>query len=133
MMKRLFLPAALAFASVAWAQSFEVASIRLHKTEIRTVGVKLSGPRLFAEALSADNLITYAYDVKDYQVSGVPSWADSKNLSCDRYDVNAKAEGDEPVKTDQARAMLQSLLADRFHLQLHREKKDAPVYALVVA
>jgi uncharacterized protein (TIGR03435 family) len=29
--------------------------------------------------------------------------------------------------------MLQNLLADRFQLKLHRESKDAPIYALVVA
>lgn len=112
---------------------FEVASIRLHKTQIQSVGSRLSGPNFMAEAMSPDNLITYAYDLKSYQVSGVPSWADSQNLGCDRYDVNAKAEGDSALKMDQARAMVQSLLAERFHLQFHREMKDTPVYALVIA
>jgi uncharacterized protein (TIGR03435 family) len=131
-MNRLFWLAALVFTPLVWAQSFEVASIRLHTTQIQTVGLKLSGPRFIAEALSADNLITYAYDVKDYQVSGIPAWADSTSISCDRYDVNAKGEGDEPLTADKARQMVQRLLAERFHLQFHRQMKDAPVYALVV-
>ena len=73
-MTRLFWPAALVLTPFVWAQSFEVASIRLHKTQIQVVGLRLSGPRFIAEALSADNLITYAYDVKEYQVSGIPDW-----------------------------------------------------------
>jgi len=124
--------AALSVAQTAQKPALEVASIRLHKTQIQSIGVKVSGARLTTEAMSADDLIAYAYDVKIYQVSGVPSWATSKTTDCDRYDINAKAEGDAPLKTDQARALLQSLLAERFHLQFHREMKDTPVYALVV-
>jgi uncharacterized protein (TIGR03435 family) len=47
------------------------------------------------------------------------------------YDIVAKA--DHPVSKDQLRLMLQSLLADRFKLALHRESKTGPVYKLVVA
>lgn len=132
-MNRLFSLIGLMFVPFVTGQSFEVASIRLHKTPVTTVGISYSGPRFTAEAMSADNLITFAYDLKDYQVSGVPSWADSQNLGCDRYDVAAKAEGDETLKKDPARVMVQSLLAERFHLQFHREMKDLPVYALMVA
>jgi uncharacterized protein (TIGR03435 family) len=131
-MKRI-VSALLVFTSFAFGQSFEVASIRLHKDRVQTVGVSVSGQRLNAEAMSLDNLITYAYDLKSYQVSGVPGWADSKNLDCDRYDLSAKAEADGPLTQKQAKAMLQALLAERFHLRFHREMRDMPVYALVVA
>ncbi len=47
------------------------------------------------------------------------------------YDIVAKA--DHPVSKDQLRLMIQSLLADRFKLELHRESKTGPVYKLVVA
>jgi bla regulator protein BlaR1 len=125
--------AVFSMAQTTQKPAFEVASIRLHKAQIQSIGAKISGARLMTEAMSADDLIAYAYDVKIYQVFGVPSWATSKTADCDRYDINAKAEGDAPLKTDQARALLQSLLAERFHLQFHREMKDTQVYALVVA
>ena len=72
-------------------------------------------------------LIGVAYQVQQFQVSGGPSW-----IGSDRFDVEGKAED---VKTDfaQLRLMLQSLLADRFQLQIHRETKQSPIYALVVA
>jgi bla regulator protein BlaR1 len=123
----------LVFTSCGWSQSFEVASIRLHKIPVSTVGVHVSGQRFTTDAMSLDNLVTYGYDLKRYQVSGVPVWADSNRIDCDRYDIAAKAEGDGTLKQDQAKLMVRALLADRFHLQFHREMKEVPVYALVVA
>jgi bla regulator protein blaR1 len=119
-------------ASCAGGQSFEVASIRLHTTPVRSIGINISGPRFTTEAVSLDNLITYAYDLQDYQVAGVPSWAVSSTNS-DRYDIAAKAEGDGTLSRDQSKKLLQSLLAERFQLKFHYETKEMPVYALVVA
>jgi uncharacterized protein (TIGR03435 family) len=57
----------------------------------------------------------------------VPRWIDSA-----RYDIKAKAEGN-PGRAMMSGPMLQTLLEDRFKLKIHRETKDAPVYALVAA
>jgi uncharacterized protein (TIGR03435 family) len=65
----------------------------------------------------------------DAMIKGGPSWA---NANTDRYDIEAKAD-DSSVTKAQLLAMLQSLLADRFKLQLHYETKEVPGYALVVA
>lgn len=69
--------------------------------------------------------VQWAYGVRFYQVSGPNS------LDAQRYDILAKAEIAVPVS--QLRLMLQSLLAARFKLTLHRESRDLPVYELVVA
>jgi uncharacterized protein (TIGR03435 family) len=71
-------------------------------------------------------LITYAYEVKDFQVSGGPRWASSET-----YDIVAKGDGN--ATRPQLRLMLQALLKDRFKLALRHETKDAPTYELVVA
>lgn len=60
------------------------------------------------------------------QVAGGPAWINS-----DHYDIEAKAAG--ASRADQMRAMLQSLLEDRFNLRVHRETREIPVYALTVA
>jgi uncharacterized protein (TIGR03435 family) len=117
--------------SCAWGQSFEVASIRLHKAPVERIGSSISGSRLTMEAMSLDNLITYAYDLQDYQVFGAPVWAVSSQTS-DRYDIAAKAEGDGVLSREQSKKMLQALLADRFQLKFHYDTKELPVYALVV-
>jgi uncharacterized protein (TIGR03435 family) len=110
------------------AQSFEVASIKLHADLVRSVGVSISGARVTVSAMTLTNLVDYAYDVKFYQVSGGPNWAHS-----DRWDISAKGEGDRILTRDEVRKMVQVLLADRFQVRLHRETREAAVYALVVA
>jgi uncharacterized protein (TIGR03435 family) len=58
---------------------------------------------------------------------GGPRWMDSE-----QFDIKAKAQGDLPM--DQIYGpMLQVLLEDRFHLKLHREIRELPVYNLTVA
>ena len=71
------------------------------------------------------SLVTMAYGVKPFQLSG-PDW-----LRTARFDITAKI----PPGTDrpQYRLMLQDLLASRFKLALHLEKKELPGYELVVA
>jgi uncharacterized protein (TIGR03435 family) len=71
-------------------------------------------------------VIQVAYGVEDYQVSGGPGW-----LASDRYEIEAKAGSADASKSDMA-IMLQSLLADRFKLQLRRDVKDFPVYHLLI-
>ncbi len=120
-------------ASCAGGQSFEVASIRLHTTPVRSIGINISGPRFTTEAVSLDNLITYAYDLQDYQVFGAPPWAVS-SVNSDRYDITAKAPGDGTLSTRiNRKKLLQSLLADRFQIKFHRDTKELPVYLLVIA
>lgn len=117
---------------------FEVASIKPHPVNgavIRMPGVGNTGLRTtgntFTEQLAnVQTLIMDAYDVKDFQVSGLPEWATSPS---DLYDVTATIPDGSSPTSDQLRRMLQALLADRFQLRLHRETKEVPVYGLVVA
>lgn len=69
------------------------------------------------------DLVLKAYDIEKYQLSG-PTWLDTELLVTARVPNGATNE--------QFRLMLQNLLAERFKLAFHREKKDMPGYALVV-
>lgn len=126
--------------------TFEVASIKPSSPDARGVMIQNQpGGGLRMTNVPLRVLITQAYDIRDFQLSGGPGWMNS-----DRYDITAKADrsaatdspppdprqlSDSQVKTmmEQMRERLRSLLADRFQLAIHRETKDAPVYALVVA
>jgi uncharacterized protein (TIGR03435 family) len=66
-----------------------------------------------------DHLIEQAYEVKPYQIAGGP------RMQSEFYDVQAKAGTD--AGSHQIRLMLQTLLADRFHLKLHRETRMTAV------
>ncbi len=79
---------------------------------------RLSGP--------VSSMIQAAYHVTNFQIDGGPDWVFS-----DRYAIDARTPAD--ATTGQKRAMLQSLLADRFQLTLRRETRTLPVYELAVA
>jgi len=71
-------------------------------------------------------LLTQSYKeiAKPEYLVGGPNWLDT-----DRFELVAKAPAGTPLDTE--RLMLQALLAERFHLAVHREQKPMPVYALL--
>ncbi len=88
---------------------------------------EIKGDRVTEQAVTLRDLMMDAYNVTDYQITGLPDWgARGDNV----YDIEARTESDSPT-VDQVRLMMQALLAERFQLKLHRESRDLPVYELV--
>jgi hypothetical protein len=125
----------LAVAAVSFAQPapqapvFEVASVKINPGPLsRIFGWSSSGTRLTLEGYPAIGLVMAAYDVERYQV------VFSRTVSPDDvyYNIAAKAPGDGAPSRDEFRRMLQALLTERFGLEVHREAKEMPVYALMV-
>lgn len=119
------LPALLC--SLSFGQQFEVATIKPvapQSAERMTSGCNTNDPGRIVcknEALSA--LLGWAYDLKRSQIAGADS------LDSAKFDITATLP--KGASRQQLRAMLQNLLADRFKVAAHREKKDLPIYALV--
>ena len=90
-----------------------------------------AGNRFFQNTVTLCMLIRMAYDVTDLQIVGLPEWSDQQKQSA-WYQVEGRAAGETPLTVEQTRAMLRTLLADRFKLAVHREPRGIPVYALVV-
>lgn len=111
------------------APAFDVISIKPTPGQPRNSGFRRASPgNLNATNATAKMLIEFAYDVRDDQISGGPGWLDS-----DHFEVVAKppeSPADEATKLLKVRT--QTLLADRFHLVLHRETRELPVLALLV-
>ncbi len=125
--------AALVLCAFARAQTgeprFEVASIKPNHSGGSRMGIATEpGGRFVATNANVKSLITMAYELKEGQVTGLPGWADS-----DRYDIVAKPESGSGWTFTDVRAMLRALLEERFGLALHKETKELPIYALVVA
>jgi uncharacterized protein (TIGR03435 family) len=118
--------------------SFEVASIKpagpIDPVAIMSgkahVGMSVDKARVDIGGATLMSLICLAYKVKPYQISGQPDWL-TAGMNADRYDILAKMP--DGADKDKVPEMLQSLLAERFKLTLHRDKRDTPVYALTVA
>lgn len=109
--------------------AFEVASIRPHPAPLnRIADYSASGPRLSLGGYSIFLLVLEAYNLRNFQVAVA-----SPGLPLDDYyDITASAAGTRAPTRDEFRQMLQSLLADRFNLKVHREMREMPVYALIV-
>jgi uncharacterized protein (TIGR03435 family) len=108
--------------------AFDSASIKPAKPGARGYSIRPFPGRVSAENVTLKLLISEAYHVHEFQISGGPKWVDS-----DRYDLEAKATANVPPTSKQIRAMLQQLLADRFGLTVRHDSKEMPVYALEVA
>jgi uncharacterized protein (TIGR03435 family) len=123
----------LLMAAGSWVlkgQEFEAASIKpsapMAMGMVKMGMEMLPGGRVSMSGVTAKILIQQAYGVRDFQIVGGPSW-----LGSERYDITAKPQG--AATPEQVKVMIQALLADRFKLQFHRETKELPTYALVVA
>jgi uncharacterized protein (TIGR03435 family) len=116
------------YAQSAVAQRFEVASVKPSSADpSSSSGIKTGHGRLDANNVTLQRCIIGAYGVGPHQISGGPDWLES-----DRFEISAKA--DRPIDDDAVlMVMLQSLLAERFKVVLHRETKTISAFVLEVA
>ena len=111
------------------ALRFEVASIKRNTGDAQKAFVLqrfLPGGGFEGFNVTLGSVIRLAYGLQDFQMLGGPKWVDT-----DRFDIQVR--GPQGAVESEAPRRLQSLLAERFALKAHREKRDLPIYALVLA
>ncbi|HKE85062.1 MAG TPA: M56 family metallopeptidase [Vicinamibacterales bacterium] len=113
--------------------AFEAASIKVNTSGSPQAHDRIQGGRYTATNMPLLVLIRLAYEpsprsrgLEPFEVTGGPSW-----LMSDRFDVNATAGRD--VSLTEMRSMLRRLLAERFQLQAHFEKRQGYVYRMSLA
>lgn len=124
-------PGSMLAQSESGLPAFEVASVKPAEPPAQgrrftplSGGPGTKSPARLEGTASMKTLLMRAYGVKNYQVTG-PAW-----METERYEIAAKIP---PGTTkEQVALMLQSLLMERFHLAVHRETKELPMYALLV-
>jgi uncharacterized protein (TIGR03435 family) len=116
------------------SQSFEVATLKQNTSGERGSGIRrLPGGRVTVTNMPARGLITFAYQLGQYQLVGGPGW-----LADDRFDITAKMEGNPEWegpgsgKPDPIQIAMRKLLEERFKLKLHTESRALDAYALVM-
>src|ERR1700689_1537871 len=87
------------------------------------IGANVDSLRAEYKYLDLRSLISFAYGVKPYQITG-PDW-----MATTRFDIVGKMP--EGSKKEDAPKMLQALLEERFKLMTHRASAEHPVLALV--
>jgi uncharacterized protein (TIGR03435 family) len=126
--------ALLAQTESAEQPKFEVASVRANTSGNVGGSVKPEpGGRFTVVNMPLRNLIINAYGLQGTQLLGAPDW-----IASERFDIAAKADGElgPPISRDgpsRLQLLMRSLLAERFKLSVHPEKREMPIYELMVA
>ena len=108
--------------------AFEVATIKpsdpAHPEQIIT----LRGTEVITTNVTVHALINLAYWLHPKQLTGGPAWAETE-----KFDMAGTPDAPGQPNVDQMKLMIQKLLADRFQLKFHFEKRELPVYAVRLA
>jgi uncharacterized protein (TIGR03435 family) len=124
---RTFVALLLAAPTVAQTLEFEVATIKPNNSGSRNSGSSTPAVGRFqGNNLTLRQLVVRAHSVRDFQVVGGPDW-----MREERYDVIGKPPDTAPPNS--SLEMLRALLAQRFTLVVHKEMREQPIYALVLA
>jgi uncharacterized protein (TIGR03435 family) len=138
-MRLVYLFLAASLPALVNGQSFDVATIKVNTTTVngnRSINWAPGG-QLNCVNVPLRMLMQFAYDLRDYQFTNLPGWADTEG-----YDIIAKpspeaVQQDPPPNSQAAMALLrqrtQALIAERFGLALHTEEREMPIFTLVVA
>jgi uncharacterized protein (TIGR03435 family) len=108
--------------------------VKINKSGLGSGDDKITlGGRYTATNLSLLVLIRFAFEqsprgrgMAPFEVEGGPKW-----IGSDRFDITATAGRN--VSLTELRQMLQTLLAERFQLKTHYEKRQLPIYRMVLA
>jgi len=112
------------------APAYDVAAIRPNKSADTGSDIDFDDYGNFtAKDATIKILIQVAFSMRRDLVLDVPKWAQEERFDIDAKMVEKSATG---LTSAQKRAMLQALLADRFHLKTHMETRTLPLYELVV-
>src|SRR5688500_12667282 len=119
--------------AVASAQAPPSAEAPPYVASIKPPAPDFPGSRMMMQpgAITAQNipvqmLLRQAFQVQPDQIVGAPDW-----LQTTRFDINVRIEGTPGPGV--MPTVIRALLTDRFKLTTHRETREMPVYALMLA
>jgi uncharacterized protein (TIGR03435 family) len=107
--------------------SFAVAAIKPHDPASSRQGFSTDGDRFTIRNESVASLMMFAYSINKHQVIDLPAWAETTS-----YDIEGKTDAPGEPNLRQQQEMVQKLLAERFQLKFHYDKRELPVYAIRV-
>jgi uncharacterized protein (TIGR03435 family) len=92
--------------------------------------------RCVADWVTVATLMNFAYESPWRYGPGIPEWAqhyDDERSHEEHFQIDAAADDPATATTAQLRQMLQTMLADRFKLKIHRETQEVQRYVIRVA
>jgi uncharacterized protein (TIGR03435 family) len=110
-------------------RSFDVATIKPSDPNRPGWGLGRDQEGIFhTQNTTLADLAKYAFTAHQKQLIDLPAWAENE-----KFDVLGKPDTPGFSSTEQMRMMVRKLLVERFSLAYHKEKKEIPVYAVIVA
>jgi uncharacterized protein (TIGR03435 family) len=106
----------------------DVATIKPTQPGNRLFMLTMQGGTLVVKNLTLGFLMSFAYDLPARQIAGKPGWMDT-----DKWDIEAKPDTPGTPSPSQMKVIVQKLLAERFGLQFHEEKRKLAAYVLIVS
>lgn len=109
--------------------AFDVATIKPNNTGATSMQqLTLNGRNFRTRGSSLVDLIGFAYQVQAKQIVGGPDW-----MNTDRFDIDAVPDKEGAPNPAQVRTMIRKLLADRFKLTFHHDKRELSAFVLTVS
>ena len=108
--------------------TFEVATIKPTDPNVQGKGFRVNGRRFTTINTTLNEIISFAYGVQSKQVVGGPAWMDT-----DHFDLSAQPDLEGQPNDKQWKDMIKKLLADRFQMKFHPDKRELSAYVLSVA
>ena len=110
------------------SSSVEVSTVKPSDPDAKDELFTVRGRHFLTINTPVSDLLKFAYGLSPKQIGGGPEW-----IAHARFDLDALTARDSTISDEQMREMTREVLAQRFHLRFHREKKDLAVYALTLA
>jgi uncharacterized protein (TIGR03435 family) len=124
----ILLPVFLASIGYAQTAAFDAASIKPNASAGGPSSLRVTAGRATMQNVSLKKVMLNAYGISDdreYTIDG------RDFLTAEHFDIDATFPADTPMA--KVREMMQTMLAERFKLALHKETRQLPMYSLVVA
>lgn len=107
--------------------SFDAVTIKPSRPNTPGKLFTVRGREVLAINTTLSDILTLAFSLHPKQIINAPSWMEE-----DHYDVTGTPDTPGQPNIDQMRVLFQKMVADRFQLKFHRDKKELAVYALTV-
>lgn len=108
--------------------SFDVATVKPSTPGRPGKGFGYDGHHFRTFNTNMNDLIAFAYGMHAKQVVGAPDWFGS-----DLFDIEGVPDVEGRPNQKQMQSMVKKLLADRFKLKFHNDKRELSVYVISVA
>ncbi len=108
--------------------SWEAATIKPSDPERQGIGINMNGRNFSTHNTTLRDLLTFTYGLHPNQIVGAPGWVET-----DKFDLAARPDTPGMPSDTQIKGMMKKLIAERFKLKFHTEKKELSVFLITVA